>query len=375
MNARGQISFVDLHDGLAITMYLAANQALTQIYNPDDASYTPNYAASPFLVITPEVYVSGLTGNQILSCGAITWRYAFGANAFAPVPESSTIYTTTDATTGFPQLVIKENMVQGALRVEASTAYIDSNTGVSTTVKAIIAFNKVTNAGQQVVAIMNTPDGRSINQDIRSVRLECNMWRGSDADPTDVEYRWYRRDNQSGTGTDMDWVEITQDISGQIEGCTTGKSITAHTENCIRVYAAAIDNYDVFKCVCKDVDSDSSTYNVEVFDTANINDMTDPYQIVFEAPAGTTFTDGLNSSRVTAYLWQNGEKIESSTFYSNCTFKWTKYTKTGTVDTGWTQTGAVDGVYQGVGTGYQYIDVTRAMVSVATTFALEITIN
>ena len=63
--SRGQITIVDLTDGKSINLYLGSNVALTQIYNKENSTYSPNWAASPFLVITPEVYVTGVATNQI----------------------------------------------------------------------------------------------------------------------------------------------------------------------------------------------------------------------------------------------------------------------------------------------------------------------
>ena len=63
--ARGQITIVDLNDAKSMNMYLGSNQPLTQIFNKENSTYVPNYTASPFLVITPEMYVSGTTTNVI----------------------------------------------------------------------------------------------------------------------------------------------------------------------------------------------------------------------------------------------------------------------------------------------------------------------
>ena len=63
--ARGQITIVDLNDAKSMNMYLGSNQPLTQIFNKENSTYVPNYTASPFLVITPEMYESGTTTNVI----------------------------------------------------------------------------------------------------------------------------------------------------------------------------------------------------------------------------------------------------------------------------------------------------------------------
>ena len=61
--ARGQITIVDLNDAVAINSMLTTNVGLTQLYNKDTKTYTPNWSTGSFLVITPEVFVAGTTSS------------------------------------------------------------------------------------------------------------------------------------------------------------------------------------------------------------------------------------------------------------------------------------------------------------------------
>ncbi|MFR9547098.1 MAG: hypothetical protein SNJ29_16210 [Rikenellaceae bacterium] len=100
---RGQITIVDLNDGKSINLYLGSNQATTQIFNQENSSYTPNYTASPYLVITPEVFVSGVTTNQISRLkGVPTWKIN-GSTTL-------TTYGATAATSSPYTLTIKQNL-------------------------------------------------------------------------------------------------------------------------------------------------------------------------------------------------------------------------------------------------------------------------
>ena len=116
--ARGQITIVDLNDAKSMNMYLGSNQPLTQIFNKENSTYVPNYTASPFLVITPEMYVSGTTTNVIsrlkaaptytVNGGAIT---AFGGTVAATAPYA---------------LTLKNNMTSvSQMKVECSGIYVD----------------------------------------------------------------------------------------------------------------------------------------------------------------------------------------------------------------------------------------------------------
>ena len=133
--ARGQITIVDLNDAKSMNMYLGSNQPLTQIFNKENSTYVPNYTASPFLVITPEMYVSGTTTNVIsrlkaaptytVNGGAIT---AFGGTVAATAPYA---------------LTLKNNMTSvSQMKVECSGIYVDPGTGLDTPVKSVINYTK-----------------------------------------------------------------------------------------------------------------------------------------------------------------------------------------------------------------------------------------
>lgn len=71
----GQITIVDLNDGKSINLYQGSNVAATQIFNKENSSYVPNWTVSPFLVLTPEVYVTGVATNQVSRLkGVPVWK-------------------------------------------------------------------------------------------------------------------------------------------------------------------------------------------------------------------------------------------------------------------------------------------------------------
>ena len=59
--ATGQITIIDYNDALTLSGFITSNVVKTQMYNPDNDSYTPNWASSPFLVLTPSLYRIGTT--------------------------------------------------------------------------------------------------------------------------------------------------------------------------------------------------------------------------------------------------------------------------------------------------------------------------
>lgn len=129
--SRGQITIVDLNDGKSINLYLGSNVATTQIFNKENSSYVPSWSVSPFLAITPEVYVTGVGTNQVSRLkGTPTWK----------INGSTTLSTfgATAATTSPYALTIKNNMTAvNQLQVECEVIYVDPDTSAETKAKAL----------------------------------------------------------------------------------------------------------------------------------------------------------------------------------------------------------------------------------------------
>lgn len=341
IKARGQITIVDLNDGKSINLYLGSNVPTTQIFNKENSSYVPNWAASPFLVITPEVYVTGVATNQIGRLkGTPIWKINGSTNLAT--------FGATAATTAPYALTVKNNMTTvNQLQVECEVTYVDPDTTAETKAKTSITYTKTTNAGQLICAIAYAPNGTVFkNGASPTLKAHCDMWRGSVIDNTNVTYTWQKL----GDGT---WTTIT---------AANAAGITGYTTNEIIIPESAVINFESFKCVIKDTDAASGTYNTSVSDVISFADMSDPYQVDIVAPSGTTLTNGLTSISLMVNCWQNGELLPDS-FFTGATFKWRKFNKLGVQDTTW----GVGGIKN-----TRSITVTRDEVSVAATYTVEI---
>lgn len=339
--SRGQITIVDLTDGKSINLYLGSNVATTQIFNKENSSYVPNWTVSPFLVVTPEVYVTGVGTNQVSSLkGVPIWK----------INGSTTLstYGAVAATTAPYALTIKNNMTSSnQLQIECEVTYVDPDTTAETKAKASISFTKTTNAGQLICAIAYAPQGTVFKNGASStLKAHCDMWRGSVIDNTNVTYKWYKL----GSGT---WSEITSANAAGVTGFTTNE---------ITIPESAVLNFESFKCEIKDTDAASGTYNTSVSDIISFADMSDPYQVEITAPAGTTLTSGLTSTTLTVNCWQNGVLLPDS-FFTGATCKWRKFNKLGVQDTAWGTSGIKTG---------RSLTITRSEVSVAATLTVEI---
>lgn len=339
--SRGQVTIVDLNDGKSINLYLGSNVATTQIFNKENSSYVPNWTVAPFLVITPEVYVTGAATDQVGRLkGVPTWKINGSTNLAT--------YGAAAATTSPYALTVKNNMTTvSQLRVECEVTYVDTDNGAETKAKTSISYTKTTNTGQLICAIAYAPEGTVFkNGAATSLKAHCDMWRGSAVDNTDVTYTWQKL----GSGT---WTNITSSNAGGITGYTTNE---------ITIPESAVLNFESFKCIIKDTDSASGTYNTTVSDIISFADMSDPYQVEITTPQGTTLTSGLTSTTLTVNCWQNGA-LMPDTFFAGATCKWRKFNKAGVQDTTWGTAGIKTG---------RSITVTRDEISVAATFTVEI---
>lgn len=340
--ARGQMTMVDLNDAKSLNMYLSANQPLTQIFNKENSSYVPNYAASPYLVLTPELYISGTTANVISRLKAAP-TYTINGGAI-------TAFGGTVGTTAPYALTIKNNMTAvSSMKIECSGIYVDPVTGLETPVKAVISLAKTENVGQLICAIAYAPKGTIFkNGEQATLTAHCDLWRGSSIDTTNVAYQWYK------LKTDGTWELLAA-------GNTYG--ITGTTTNEITIPNSAVLNFESFKCEIKDTDTASGSYNTTVSDIISFNDLSDPYVVEVTSSTGDKFLNGQGTSALSAKVWQNGEVFADAQADAKFNFTWKKYNKDGTQDTTWGTTGVKTG---------RSITVTASEIDAKATFIVEL---
>lgn len=203
--ARGQVTIIDQNDAVSLQAFIASNQPLTQVFNKDTNVYAPNWTASPFLTLTPSLYVSGKGAtDQITSVG----------NAASLVPgikSGSGKWTKngTAITTGQDSCTIAAASAKYALTIKANhmtvsapqtrygfeAIYIDAN-GLEIPFRAEIQFTQHLNAGATIVAVAYAPDGVVFrNDEVSTLKAHCDMWRGASIDNTNVTYAWGIKDS------------------------------------------------------------------------------------------------------------------------------------------------------------------------------------
>lgn len=356
--AQGQFTIIDYNDALTLTGYIGSNLAKTQMYNPDNGSYTPNWASTN-LVLTPSLYVIGTTTDQITSASVTAVKWYQGTSTTAITSTGN--YALSGAKSHI--LTVKANTMAGVPGIDyrCEISYKDSSTGLSIKHVLSISFSRVVNGSGIVDLLVTTPKGNVFkNSEVTTLTAKAELWRGSTVDTTNVTYKWAVMDgtvtSSSSSGYDasfgVGWKKLS-DTNGKYTGTTT---------NTVTIYAAAVDSYAVFKCIATDTDSASNTYNSNFTDVATFIDNADPIQVVITSTGGDVFKNGQGSTVLTAVVYQAGTEIDSA---GTGTYTWTKYNKDGAIDTTWGTNGSKTG---------KTLSVSNSDISTKATFMVTVNI-
>lgn len=341
--AQGQFTIIDYNDALTLTGYIGSNLAKTQMFNPDNNTYTPSWATTN-LVLTPSLYVIGTTADKITSTEVTSVKWYVGSSTTALTTSGNYALSGTKSHI----LTVKGNVMAGLPGIDyrCVITYKDPSTGLSIDHPLTISFSRVVNGGGIVDLLVTTPQGNVFkNSEVATLTAKAELWRGSSVDTTNVTYKWALMDSSvtssSSSGYDADfgtgWKKLS-DTSGMYNGTSTATLV---------VYAAAVDSYAVFRAMAKDTDSTSNTYNSKFYDVATFIDNSDPIQVVITSTGGDVFKNGQGSTTLTAVCYQAGAEIDAA---GKGTYTWTKYNKDGAIDTAWGTNGSKTGKTLAVGT-------------------------
>lgn len=334
--AQGQFTIIDYNDALTLTGYIGSNLAKTQMFNPDNGSYTPNWASTN-LVLTPSLYIIGTTADQITSENVQSVKWYQGSSTTAITSAGNFTLSGTKSHI----LTVKANIMAGLPGVDfkCEITYKDPGTGLELVHTLTISFSRVVNGSGLVDLLVMTPSGNVFkNSEVASLTAKAELWRGSTVDTTNVTYKWAVMDSSvtssSSTGYDSDfgtgWRKLSN-TANLYAGCTT---------NTLTIYAAAVESYAVIRCCVKDTDSSSSTYNSKFYDVCTFIDNSDPLQVIITSTGGDIFKNGVGTTVLTAVCYQAGAEVVAA---GTGTYTWTKYDKDGNIDTFWGTNGSKTG--------------------------------
>lgn len=354
--ATGQFTIIDYNDALTLSCFISSNLVKTQMYNPDNDSYVPDWSVSPFLVLTASLYKIGTTSDIITSqdVQSVVWYEILNG------VKTQITQTATRVISGVNDqiLTIKANELASldAKDYICEITYRDPSTSLDLIQETSISFAKVQNGSGLVDAVATTPDGNIFkNNLVASLTGHVDLWRGSTIDTTSVTYQWYIQDPSvvQDEGAGVGWKRLVNTLN----------KYTGVTTDTITIYPAAFENVGVFKVGATDTDSTSATYNTTFWDVVTFIDNTDPIVITITSTGGDVFKNGVGSSTLAALVYQAGYEIDASgTEYS---YKWYKYKNDGTLDPD----------FGGTGISYKTgktLSVTSSDVDVKSTFKVEI---
>lgn len=202
---RGQVTIIDQDDAVSLQAFIASSQPLTQIFNKDTGVYAPSWATSPFLVLTPSLFVSGKAAtDQISSVGNVATLTAGvkGGSAKwykngAAISSGQDSCTIGEASAKYALTVKADHMTVSTpqVRYAFEAIYIGPN-GLEIPFRSEIQFTQHLNAGAMIAAVAYAPDGVVFkNDEVSTLRAHCDLWRGAIIDTTNVTYAWGIKDS------------------------------------------------------------------------------------------------------------------------------------------------------------------------------------
>ena len=203
--ARGQVTIIDQNDAVSLQAFIGSSQPLTQVFNKDTGAYAPSWAASPYLILTPSLFVSGKAAvDQISSVGNAATLTAGVKSGSAKWYKDGTVITsgqdscTIGAASAKYALTVKANhMTVSApqVRYTFEAIYIDAN-GLEIPFRAEVQFAQHLNARAMIAAVAYAPDGIVFkNDEVATLKAHCDLWRGATIDTTNVTYAWGIKDS------------------------------------------------------------------------------------------------------------------------------------------------------------------------------------
>lgn len=204
--AQGQFTIIDYNDALTLTGYIGSSHAKTQMYNPDNGTYTPDWSKTN-VVLTPSLYVIGTTTDQITSASVTSVKWYIGSNTTAITSSGNYALSGTKSHI----LTIKGNTMAGLPGIDyrCVITYKDSSTGLSITHPLTISFSRVVNGSGITDLLVTTPSGNVFkNTEVASLTAKAELWRGSTVDTTNVTYKWAIMDSSVTSTTSSGYGQL-----------------------------------------------------------------------------------------------------------------------------------------------------------------------
>lgn len=388
----GQFSIISYNDNITLTGTVISSQPRLQQYNPDNGTYTPDWNTSNCVLtptLYRSGSTSDLISPTLNSNVTVAWYEVIGGTETAISTDANYTVGTKTLTIETNKMTIANPALS---IVCICSYYDASTKLTLTYKEAINFNLSRNGTGVADAFMYAPLGDVFKNDTVASLKLHCDLWRGKNIDNTAVLYAWFQQDKTvfapttlsvaatQGTntitlpsipvgmvvGSDIkvgaDTAKTISGISGKVvtlsgnlatgtysigtsvinpyydsdSGVGWGKLadvdnyISGTTTNEITIYPVQIGSCGnaVFKCQIKDTDSSSPTYNHYFYDKKEIDDVSDPIQIMIVSTGGDVMKNSSGSSTLTAKVYRHGTELDAGgTTY---TYTWTIYDKNNT---------------------------------------------
>lgn len=279
--ASGGTTFLDLTDRKKLSVALGCNIPQTQIFNPNNGSYSPDWSSAPNLIITPIVYADN--AQVPLNNGALSVLFTKkeGVGPEVALGAGETVAGNVLTVTGNKLADVSS----GLLTYIAHVTYLDEDVAEPIEARAQIEFTKVTvgadgatGADAVTFKLYTTTAAMFVNGE-GSIEIKTQAFAGATEIVSGATYAWYRYDNG-------DW--------GSPIASTSSLTVAGNT----------VDGIASFKCVM--------TYNAKQYvDVITLSDKTDNFQCDVVSTGGDVFKNKIGKSCLYANLYQNGALIDA----------------------------------------------------------------
>lgn len=141
IKAQGQLTIVDLSDARQLSAYLTSNLPKTQIYDPNNSSYTPSWSGTN-LQITPTVYINQTPLALNTSGLTISWKRKEGSGAEAALTSGESVSGNILTVNANKMASISSNM----LTYIAYVSYVDPETKQTVNTRIDITYSLIKHA-------------------------------------------------------------------------------------------------------------------------------------------------------------------------------------------------------------------------------------
>lgn len=300
--ARGQVTITDLNDGKQVFFCLTANKSLKQTYKRAGKKYEPDFV-SDALVITPDITVSGKSGNAMESASqAPVWTVreddtVIFRNSMVAAEAVSCNGISVGATAPYA-LSIARNISGDTLQVRCATEYYDASSNMSLVLVADASVSKSTDSGAMATAdILSSGTIFKNNSEPASITLTPVLNRGGEEDATPG--------GVSGATFTAEWYKDAVTAAKKI-GSEAGKY--AIDGGVLTVYPGGVDSVNQFFVRVTDTDPVSATYGNVYVAGCTIVDMTDTYRVEISSDCGYVFRNGAGKAITLTATVKHGKK-------------------------------------------------------------------